>query len=96
MKAIFRSAEQVVEKALAPVAAHPLLARTLQLMLAVALYAGGIAALVAVSGDSRIPVLLFAVYFLPAVLRAWLRVYWQVRDEVRGWRRRHGRTDKAF
>ncbi|QJX02266.1 hypothetical protein HML84_10445 [Alcanivorax sp. IO_7] len=95
MKAIFRSAEQVVEKALAPVA-PTLLARTLQLMLAVALYAGGIAALVAVSGDSRIPVLLFAVYFLPAVLRAWLQVYWRVRDEVRGWRRRHGRTGKAF
>lgn len=96
MKAIIRSAEQVIEKALAPVAAHPLLSRTLQLVLAVALYAGGIAALVAVSGEARIPVLLFAVFFLPAVLRAWLQVYWQLRDEVRGWRRRHGRTGKAM
>ena len=96
MKAILRSAGEVAENVLAPVTARPLLARTLGLLLTVALYAGGIAAVVAVSGEARIPVLLFAVYFLPAVLRAWLQLYWLVRDDVRGWRRRHGRTGKAF
>ncbi|GAA5129844.1 hypothetical protein [Alloalcanivorax gelatiniphagus] len=96
MKAIFRSVVEVVEKSLAPVTAHPLLARSLGLILTVALYAGGIAAVLAVSGEARIPALLFGVYFLPAVLRAWLQLYWLVRDDLRGWRRRHGRTGKAF
>ena len=33
--------------------------------------------------QARIPVILFAVYFMPAVLRAWLQLYWQLRGDVR-------------
>jgi hypothetical protein len=33
--------------------------------------------------EARIPVILFAVYFLPAVLRAWLQLYWQLRGDSR-------------
>lgn len=62
----------------------PLLGRTLMLMVALVAYAAGLLAVDAATGDARMPIVLFAVFFLPAVLRAWLLVYWQVRDDLRG------------
>ncbi|ASK35230.1 hypothetical protein [Alloalcanivorax mobilis] len=96
MKTIFRSAKAVTEKTLAPVTARPLLSYSLQLVLAVALYAAGIAVVATASGESRIAVVLFAVYFLPAVLRAWLQVYWRLRDGVKRLAAPRRRTGKAL
>lgn len=62
----------------------PLLGRTLVLMVALVAYAAGLLAVDVATGDARMPIVLFAVFFLPAVLRAWLLVYWQVRDDLRG------------
>ena len=42
MNTIFRSAGQVSEKALSPLKAQPLLYRALQLVFALAAYAGGV------------------------------------------------------
>ncbi|WP_111658093.1 hypothetical protein [Isoalcanivorax indicus] len=70
----------------------PLLSRTLGLMLALVAYAAGLLAVDAATGDARMPIVLFAVFFLPAVLRAWLLVYWQVRDDLRG---RFSRLDRG-
>lgn len=96
MKTIFRSVKAVTEKTLAPVTARPLLSCSLQLVMAVALYAAGIAAVVAISGENRIPVVLFAVYFLPAVLRTWLQMYWRLRPGVKAWAAPRRRTGKAL
>lgn len=84
MKTIFRSVKTVTSQVLEPVMKRQLLASSLQLVLTVALYAAGLWAVRAVSGDSRVGVILFAVYFLPAVLRAWLLVYWGLRDTMKG------------
>ena len=70
----------------------PLLGRTLVLMVALVAYAAGLLAVDAATGDARMPIVLFAVFFLPAVLRAWLLVYWQVRDDLRG---RFDRLDRG-
>ena len=80
----------------APVAAHPLLARSLQLVLTLALYAGGAYAVALVSGDARIPLVLYAVYFLPAVLRSWLQFYWRLRDDVKSLGGHCRKTNKAL
>ena len=39
-----------------------------------------------------LPLALTAVYFLPAVLRAWLLFYWAARDEVRALKARRAQT----
>ena len=83
MNTIFRSAGQVSEKALSPLKAQPLLYRALQLVSALAAYAAGVYLVDLATPDARIPVILFAVYFLPAVLRAWLQFYWQLRGDSR-------------
>lgn len=83
MNTIFRSAGQVSEKALSPLKAQPLLYRALQLVFALAAYAAGIYLVNMATPEARIPVILFAVYFLPAVLRAWLQMYWQLRGDSR-------------
>ncbi|MAX54884.1 MAG: hypothetical protein CL537_05130 [Alcanivoracaceae bacterium] len=83
MNTIFRSAGQVSEKALSPLKAQPLLYRALQLVFALAAYAAGVYLVDLATPDARIPVILFAVYFLPAVLRAWLQFYWQLRGDSR-------------
>ena len=75
MKAL-NSVDQVMNR-------WPLLGRTLTLMVALVAYAAGLLAIDAAL-DARLPLILFAVFFLPAVLRAWLLVYWQVRDDLRG------------
>jgi hypothetical protein len=83
MNTIFRSAGQVSEKALSPLKAQPLLYRALQLIFALVAYAAGIYLVDMASPEVRIPVILFAVYFMPAVLRAWLQFYWQLRGDSR-------------
>lgn len=83
MKTILRSAGQVSEKALSPLKAQPLLYRALQLVFALAAYAAGVYLVDLAVPEARIPVILFAVYFLPAVLRAWLQFYWQLRGDSR-------------
>ena len=83
MNTIFRSAGQVSEKALSPLKAQPLLYRVLQLVFALAAYAAGIYLVNLATPEARIPVILFAVYFMPAVLRAWLQLYWQLRGDSR-------------
>ena len=83
MNTIFRSAGQVSEKALSPLKAQPLLYRVLQLVFALAAYAAGIYLVDLATPEARIPVILFAVYFMPAVLRAWLQLYWQLRGDSR-------------
>ena len=87
---------KTISKFWAPVAAHPLLARSLQLVLTLALYAGGAYAVALVSGDARIPLVLYAVYFLPAVLRSWLQFYWRLRDDVKSLGGHRGKTNKAL
>ncbi|MCU5781760.1 hypothetical protein MA04_01060 [Alcanivorax balearicus MACL04] len=77
---------------LAPVIARPLLARSLQLLLVLCAYGAGVLLVERVSGDARVPVILFAVYFLPAVLRSWLLFYWCVRDEVKALVANHRHT----
>jgi hypothetical protein len=96
MKTIFRSVQTVAGQALEPLMKRRLLAHSLQWVLTVALYAAGLWAVHAVSGDSRVGVVLFAVYFLPAVLRAWLLVYWGLRDTMKGVAGPRNRARKAL
>ncbi|MDX1804722.1 MAG: hypothetical protein R3292_11620 [Alcanivorax sp.] len=84
MNTIFRSAGQVSEKALSPLKSRPLLYRALQLVFALAAYATGFYLVDLATPQARLPVVLFAVYFLPAVLRSWLQFYWQLRRDSRG------------
>ena len=49
-----------------------------------AAYVAGLLTIDAVSGDARTPVVLVAVFFLPVVARAWMQLYWQVREELKG------------
>lgn len=92
MKTIFRSAKEGATYLLAPITARPLLARSLQLLLVLCAYGAGVLLVERVSGDARVPVILFAVYFLPAVLRSWLLFYWCVRDEVKALMANHRHT----
>lgn len=96
MKTIFRCVREIAEKSLAPMTARPLLARGLQLLLAAVLYGAGVWAVVTVSGAARIPVILFAVYFLPAVLRAWLQFYWRLRDDLKSLGGSRQKANKAL
>ncbi|KGD65114.1 hypothetical protein Y5S_01548 [Alcanivorax nanhaiticus] len=83
MNAIIRSVAQVTDKALMPLKAQPALYRALQLVFVLAAYAAGVYLVDLATPEARIPVILFAVYFMPAVLRAWLQLYWQLRGDVR-------------
>ncbi len=96
MSTIFRSTKDTFGKIWSPVASHPLWARSLQLVLALALYAGGAYAVALVSGEARIPLVLYAVYFLPAALRAWLQFYWRLRDDVKALGGQRSKTNKAL
>ena len=88
MKTMFDRAKTTTAAAMAPLKRHPVLYRSLGLLLAVALFVSGLLLVDVLTGDLRMPVVLTGVYFLPAVLRAWLLFYWAVRDEVRGARGR--------
>ena len=74
--------KHTLEAALAPLKGHPLVARTLVLMLALVAYSAGLLAVDALIAN-RLALVLVAVFFLPAVLRAWLEVYWVARDILR-------------
>lgn len=88
MKAMFDRAA----KKLGPVADGlkrvPVLYRALGLIVTLALYLGGLLLVELVSIGTHVPVALVGIYFLPAVLRAWLLLYWAVREEIRGVRAR--------
>lgn len=81
-------ARQALGTVVAPLQRWPLFYRTLILLLSVVAYVAGVLGVDAVSGEARLPEILFLVYFLPAVLRAWLMVYWQARKDLREFRRR--------
>ncbi|MDF1822639.1 MAG: hypothetical protein P1U64_13735 [Alcanivoracaceae bacterium] len=83
MKTLFDRASETLEQAAAPIKRHPLVYRGLGLMLTLVLYSAGVLAADAVSGEAIFPVAIVAVYFLPAVLRAWMLFYWEVRKDVR-------------
>lgn len=56
----------------------PLAKYVLGFMLALAAYAAGLM-LIDSAMDARWPLVAFAVFFLPVLLRAWLLVYWEVK-----------------
>jgi len=93
MKTLFDRAIESGVALVAPLKKHLLLYRALGLALALTLYATGIL-LVDAATDVGFVVVLAALYFLPAVLRAWVLLYWQLRDELGGWRGR--RSDRAL
>lgn len=92
MKTNWASVSEKYLEAVAPLKRYPLVYRGLGLVLALALYLAGLVLVDAVSGDARLPLALTAVYFLPAVLRAWLLFYWAARDEVLALKARRGQT----
>lgn len=83
MNTLFDRASETLEHAVAQIKRHPLVHRGLGLMLTLVLYSAGVLAADAVSGEAIFPVAIVAVYFLPAVLRAWMLFYWEVRKDVR-------------
>lgn len=83
MKTMFDRVNEKVTAALAPLKRHPVTFSALSLLVVVALYVGGLMAVAAFTTETRLPLVLTGVYFLPAVLRAWLLFYWAARDEVR-------------
>ena len=87
MTAMFDQARLVWNRAIGPVRRWPLLYHSLHLLFALAVYAAGLVAVDLFSGEARMPVLLFLVFFLPGVLRPWLNLYWQARRDLRGLRR---------
>lgn len=59
---------------------HPLIQYSLGLLIALVAYASGLLLIDSVM-DTRLPLVAFAVFFLPAVLRSWLLVYWEVKAD---------------
>jgi len=76
----------------APLEKHPLVYRAVGLLVVLTLYSAGVLLIDSVTHIGFL-VVLVALYFLPAVLRAWLLFYWQLRDDVKAWRKS---TGKAF
>jgi hypothetical protein len=76
----------------APLKKHPLVYRAVGLLLALTLYSAGVLLVDSITHIGFL-VALVALYFLPAVLRAWLLFYWQLRDDMKAWRKSIG---KAF
>lgn len=93
MKTLFDRVAATGAATVAPLKKHPLLYRSLALALALVLYSAGVLLVDALTSIGFL-VVLTAIYFLPALLRAWLLFYWQLRDEVVAWRDR--RSGKAF
>ena len=89
MTQVFDQARLAWNRVADPVRRWPLLHHSLHLTFALAAYVAGILAVDTLTGDARLPVLLFIVFFLPGVLRPWLNLYWQVRRDLRELRRRH-------
>lgn len=84
MKTMFDRAKTKTALMVAPLKKHPVLYRALGLIVTLALYLSGLLVVDALTTEARLPLVLTAVYFLPAVLRAWLLFYWAVRAEVKG------------
>lgn len=93
MKTLFDRVTETGATAVAPLKKYPLLYRSLGLALSLVLYLSGVMLVDALTSIGFL-VVLTAIYFLPALLRAWLLFYWQLRDEVAAWRGR--RSGKAF
>lgn len=93
MKTLFDRVTATGAAAAAPLKKYPLLYRGLGLALSLVLYSAGVL-LVDMLTNIGFLVVLTAIYFLPALLRAWLLFYWQLRDEMVAWRDR--RSGKAF
>ncbi|MFN3714704.1 MAG: hypothetical protein ACK4SX_13690 [Alcanivoracaceae bacterium] len=87
MKTLFDRVNEVSAPMLAPLKKFPLAFRGLGLMLALTLYAAGILLVDRIT-DIGFVVVLVALYFLPALLRAWLLFYWQLRDDISALRAR--------
>lgn len=83
MKTLFDRLNDMKANALAPLRRHPLLFRATSLLVALALYVVGVAAVTSLTSVTFL-VVLTALYFLPALLRAWLLFYWQLRKEWKG------------
>ncbi len=83
MKTMFDRAKTKTAVMMAPLKKHPVLYRALGLIVTVSLYLSGLLVVDALTPTARMPLVLTAVYFLPAVLRAWLLFYWAVRSELR-------------
>ncbi len=94
MKALFDRVTVATAAAVAPLKKHPLLYRSLGLALSLTLYCAGVLLVDALTSIGFL-VVLTAIYFLPALLRAWLLFYWQLREEVVAWRRGR-RSGKVF
>ena len=93
MKTLFDRVTATGAAAVAPLKKYPLLYRSVGLALSLLLYLAGVLLVDALTSIGFL-VVLTAIYFLPALLRAWLLFYWQLRDEVAAWRGR--RSGKAF
>ena len=78
MNTVLRVGQQMRDRMLKT---HPVMLRGLQLVAVLAMYIAGVALVDAATLEARLPVILTAVYFLPAVLRAWLLFYWQLRGK---------------
>mgnify|MGYP005752064651 CR=1 FL=1 len=87
MKTLFDRVQEKGAQVVAPLKQFPLLYRGLGVVLALALYTATLVAVEALAGSVFL-VVVTALYFLPAVLRAWLLFYWQVRADVKGWQLR--------
>lgn len=72
----------LMAQALAPLKRMPMLYRTLQLAVVASLYAGIIYLVHLATPNNRIPDILVAVYFLPALLRAWTELYIEVKKDL--------------
>ena len=77
----------------APLKKYPLVYRGIGLLLALTFYSAGVLLVDSITHIGFL-VVLVARYFLPAVLRAWLLFYWQLREDVTAWRGRH--SGKVF
>lgn len=75
----------------APMERYPLVYRAVGLLLVLTLYSAGVLLVDSITHIGFV-VMLTALYFLPAVLRAWLLFYWQLRDDVKVWRKNMSRV----
>lgn len=76
-----QNALNVFDKIKAVFSQHPFVQHFIGLLIALVAYAAGLMLIDSVV-DTRLPLVAFAVFFLPAVLRAWLLVYWDVKADL--------------
>lgn len=90
MKTMVDQAKQLAGRLAAVMNEWPLARRAVLFALVLSIYSLGVFVLEALV-DNRLFLVLAAVFFLPLVLRVWLELYWQVREELRGLRVRLAR-----